>query len=82
MKLLEENTWEILQDKDVLAPSAHVTEAEKEKLKTKLKKKKLFVQQRKQMRENFLPLLCEDGLVSKVKGTQATQYKRTCGCAS
>lgn len=65
MKLLEENTGEILQDKDVLAPSAHVTEAEKEKLKTKKKKKACGVQQRKQMEEN----LCEDGLVSKVKGT-------------
>lgn len=42
MKLLEENTGEILQDKDVLAPSAHVTEAEKEKLKTKQKKKSLW----------------------------------------
>lgn len=71
MKLLDENTGEILQDKDVLTPSAHVTEAEKEKLKTKKKKKKKAcgVQQRKEMEEN----LCEDGLVSKVKGTQATQ---------
>lgn len=39
MKLLEENTGEILQDKDVLVPSAHVTEAEKEKLKTPPQKK-------------------------------------------
>lgn len=68
MKLLEENTGEILQDKDVLAPSAHVTEQKKKNLRPN-KKKACGVQQRNQMGEN----LCEDGLVSKVKGTQATQ---------
>lgn len=57
MKLLEENTWEILQDKDVLAPSAHVTEAEKEKLKTKLKKKKAFCTTKKTNERKLPPTI-------------------------
>lgn len=48
----------------------HMSQKQKKKnLRPPPQKKACGVQQRKQMEEN----LCEDGLISKVKGTQATQ---------
>lgn len=51
-------------------PPVHMSQKQKKKnLRPNKKKKACGVQQRKQMGEN----LCEDRLVSKIKGTQATQ---------